>query len=241
VNSTTSNSSEDSAAALEKTPDKKIDTIIIKDREVCFWHHTLFGEWELRCYRTSYSDYWHSYYNRPWWYHQSFYKSYNCHCPYHITFHPNCTYCWFHCDKYSFLNHHNQNKKKNIYNKSYKINSTANKKTQSADGATPEKPEVKGPGKSGGRTKQGTVIVGKKPKQGSTAHIPKIPEKLIIQKQKAAVTGKIPLEKAVSDSLTDSLVLDTTKTESLDTTTIDSTNKILLKPKSGKHRSRRKY
>ena len=240
VNSITSNSSEDSTKVSENTLEKKIDTIVIKDREVCYWHRTFLGKWELRCYRTNYSDYWHSYYNRPWWYHQSFNKTYNCHCPYHITFHPNCTNCWFHCDNFSYFNHHYKYKKKFIHHEG-KSNSTSQQKVSPTNSVPAAKPKMKGPGKSDGRKKQGTIIVGKKPKQGTTTHIPKIPEKLIKQKQKAAIIREIP-----SDNQTDTLLLDTTNvldtTSVLDTTKTDSTKKtILLKPKPGKHRSKRKY
>ncbi len=43
------------------------DTVVIKEREVCYWRRNFFGEWELQCYKSNYSNSWHSYYHRPWW------------------------------------------------------------------------------------------------------------------------------------------------------------------------------
>ncbi len=82
------------------------DTVVVKDREVCYWRRTLIGNWELRCYKSNYSDYWHSYYNRPWWWYGSYGSTFNpyyYHCPYHTYYHPSCEYCWYYSDRYQHV------------------------------------------------------------------------------------------------------------------------------------------
>ncbi len=86
--------------AEDSTGERTRDTVVISERETCYWHRTFFGDWELRCYETNYSDEWYSYYHRPWWYHQSSHYFYDCSCPYHIMYNPHCDYCWYYCNKY---------------------------------------------------------------------------------------------------------------------------------------------
>lgn len=88
--------------AADSTAEGSQDTVVVKEREVCYWHRTFLGDWELRCYETNYSDDWYDYYNRPWWYYQSDYYNYNCSCPYHIVFNPNCEYCRYYCNRYHY-------------------------------------------------------------------------------------------------------------------------------------------
>ncbi len=89
--------------AEDSTGERTTDTVVIKERETCYWHRTFFGDWELRCYETNYSDEWYSYYHRPWWYHQSSHYFYDCSCPYHIMYNPHCDYCWYYCNKYHHM------------------------------------------------------------------------------------------------------------------------------------------
>lgn len=72
----------------------------VREREVCFWERTFWGEWELRCYTTTYPNEWFSYYHRPWWYQGGGWHEqwHGCHCPYHRVFHPRCQYCWYYCN-----------------------------------------------------------------------------------------------------------------------------------------------
>ena len=135
----------DSTAALEGSTGEK-DTVVIKEREVCNWERTFFGDWELRCYESNYSNYWHRYYNRPWWYHSYNYDAYDCHCPYHVFYHPNCEYCWYHCDRYSHYGYGNQ-----IYNPHIQDNSgssTGSISTEST-GKTPVKIQSDDSGRKG--------------------------------------------------------------------------------------------
>ncbi len=94
--------------AVDSTGEPVPDTVVVKERETCYWHRTFFGDWELRCYETNYPDEWYSYYHQPWWYNQSSYYFYDCSCPYHIMFNPHCEYCWYYCNKYHnhFFIHH---------------------------------------------------------------------------------------------------------------------------------------
>jgi hypothetical protein len=63
---------------------KEFDTVIVKDRQICYWHRDFFGNRVLRCYKTYYDTDWYDYYNQPWWY--GSYTGYrpDCDC--------NCTY-----------------------------------------------------------------------------------------------------------------------------------------------------
>lgn len=103
------------------------DTIVIREKEVCRWQRSFFGDWELVCYKTNYTNSYYSYYNRPWWYHGYGYNNSNCACPYHSFYHSNCEYCWYHCDQYHhFFPMHNKNfnKNKNIGSNSGKGNNS---------------------------------------------------------------------------------------------------------------------
>ncbi|MBD3391795.1 MAG: hypothetical protein GF418_07025 [Chitinivibrionales bacterium] len=80
---------------------RQVDTVEIRDREVCYWERDLFGRPRLRCYDTYYDDDWYYYHDYPWWYTDySRYSRYNCHCPYHLHYHPHCRYCWEYCNAY---------------------------------------------------------------------------------------------------------------------------------------------
>lgn len=78
------------------------ETVTIKDREVCYWERDFFGRPRLRCYESYYNDDWHHFHDYPWWYRgRSYYRDYDCHCPYHISYHPTCRLCWRYCDRYA--------------------------------------------------------------------------------------------------------------------------------------------
>jgi hypothetical protein len=92
----------DTVRVVERT-----DTVVVEEREVCYWARDFWGRPELRCYETRYDDDWHRYYHYPWWYSSygdfdyfSRYRHYGCHCPYHTYYHPNCRYCWDRCNHY---------------------------------------------------------------------------------------------------------------------------------------------
>lgn len=232
VNTITNTNAVDSTITSEEKVENKIDTIIIRDREVCYWQRTFFGDMELVCYKTNYSDFWYSYYNRPWWYHQSFLNKYDCHCPYHISFHPNCRNCWFHCDNINNLNHY---KFKHIFiNKKIKPNPNTGIINPNTNTSTTTKSKIKGAGKSGGRIKKGTTFVGQKPKNESTSHIPNIPEKLIKKTQKTSVNNSKKPEDLLTGNKNGDIMIDTTSIDS------SMQKPILLNPKAVKHRSKRK-
>ncbi len=94
-------SSEKDSTSESLTEEQK-DTVIVRDRQTCYWSRNFLGEWELRCYNTYYTDYWYSYSDYPWWYYQSSYDPYfyDCHCPFHSYYHPNCPDCRYYCHRY---------------------------------------------------------------------------------------------------------------------------------------------
>jgi hypothetical protein len=102
-------------ATLESKPEETDSVTVaaqnpVREREVCYWERNFFGRWELNCYRTNYSNNWFSYYNRPWWYHNTFddpdFNPYVCHCPYHLFYNSNCEMCWYYCDRWSSMHQH---------------------------------------------------------------------------------------------------------------------------------------
>ncbi len=82
----------------------RVDTVRVREREVCHWYRDFWGRPELRCYRTHYDADWYHYHNYPWWYDgygvSRLDHGYGCHCPYHRYYHSNCSYCWESCDRY---------------------------------------------------------------------------------------------------------------------------------------------
>ena len=193
------------------------DTIrTLTEREVCYWQRNFFGEWELHCFKTNYSDYWHSYYNRPWWYHQSFVDPHSrYHCPYHRSFHRNCELCWQYCYRNSYLMHHHKYKKGIIKKKTIKKDTSEIKSTSDILNPGTTKPAVQGPGQKGSRIKQGKYIVGKKPFTESTAHIPPIPGNLKKTKLNGTgedtVLGTLPIDSKGEKK--ESVVLDSTESD----------------------------
>ncbi len=78
---------------------RQVDTVQVRDRQVCYWQRDFFGRPVLRCYKTYYDYDWSYYYDYPWWYDDYTYgHSYGCHCPYHSYYHPGCSYCWQYCN-----------------------------------------------------------------------------------------------------------------------------------------------
>jgi hypothetical protein len=65
---------------IPQTRSEKRTTVIVREREYCFWKRDFWGRPELRCF-DSYSDFeWHLYVNTPWWYRSrlSLYDRYGC-------------------------------------------------------------------------------------------------------------------------------------------------------------------
>lgn len=78
------------------------ETVTVKEREVCYWERDLLGRPRLRCYESYYEDEWQFFHDYPWWYRDyTHYYDYDCHCPYHVRYHPTCRYCWYYCDRYA--------------------------------------------------------------------------------------------------------------------------------------------
>jgi len=177
----------DSAGALAAAK----DTVNVKERETCYWEQNFFGEWRLRCYSTNYPDYHHRYYNRPWWY-TGYYSSlndpYECHCPYHVFYHPSCEYCWYYCDRYSHMWNNNNNN----------INDTTGHISSGSTGQVPTIPAKKGSIKSGGGPNSGSTVIIPKPQQKTPSYIPSVPVKKPVDGQ--GTTNKKPDENISGNS-----------------------------------------
>ncbi len=182
----------------DSTIERSKDTVVVKEREMCYWHRTFFGDWELRCYETNYSDNWYSYYHRPWWYQQSSYYMYNCSCPYHISYHAGCDYCWYYCNKYnSYFNHHPHIPGKNTTGTGIVTG------TPVTTGKKQGRPPVRPPGSSGssgkstGVSQQGSsiIVIGEDEQKTKTVTDTKIEKGLYQGKKARPQIHPLPKEK----------------------------------------------
>ena len=186
----------DDSTVVETDSLEEKDTVVIKEREVCYWERTFFGDWELRCYESNYSDYWHRYYNRPWWYRSYNYNAYDCHCPYHTFYHPNCEYCWYYCDNYHHYGYGNHMYIHHIHDSS---GSSTGSMSTGSPGKAPVKMKSVGSGRKGSSSKSKKKPVG--PAPTTSPSVPKknpdggkVPDKKIIN------TGKSPAETETNTS-----------------------------------------
>jgi hypothetical protein len=84
------------------------DTVVISDdrHQVCYWSRNWWGEPELRCYRTYYTNDWVSYYSDPWWYDRYGYGSYGYRsCPSAYYYDPYTGYCRYGRDYQTYYHH----------------------------------------------------------------------------------------------------------------------------------------
>jgi hypothetical protein len=87
----------DSTAPASQTAARTQSQVSQPQHEVCYWTRDWFGEPQLHCYTSYFAGDWDYYYNYPWWYDQSDFIGYNCHCPYHLFYHSDCHLCWQYC------------------------------------------------------------------------------------------------------------------------------------------------
>ncbi len=72
---------------------RKVDTVRVREREVCYWSRDLLGYPVLRCERSNYSRDWHFYHSSPWWYRNDpFWYDYD-RCPRYYYYDPACRCC----------------------------------------------------------------------------------------------------------------------------------------------------
>lgn len=161
------------------------DTVVVTEREVCYWERTFFGDWELRCYDSNYPEYWHRYYNRPWWYRSYNYDPYDCHCPYHVFYHPNCEYCWHYCDRFSY---HGGGY---IYDH-YPHNTSTGSTPTGSPGASPVKGKNVGSGRKGDNKQPDKPVIGPTPNKIIPSSTPTAPVKPVDGGNTS--TGKKPNE-----------------------------------------------
>lgn len=55
---------------------RQVDTVVERDNQHCYWIQNIWGEPELRCDNSYYSQSWYQYNNYPWWYGRNFYDPY---------------------------------------------------------------------------------------------------------------------------------------------------------------------
>lgn len=77
---------------------RRVDTIVTREREVCYWERDLLGYPRLRCYQTYYPRDWYRYNNVPWWYMNDPYWSDYDRCPRLYFYDPNCGCCKYYRD-----------------------------------------------------------------------------------------------------------------------------------------------
>jgi hypothetical protein len=99
--------SEDSTTDTIQQAQSK-DTVVVKEREICYWQRDFFGNRHLRCYTSYYDADWYDYYNQPWWYgsYSSYYRP-DCLCncsrsyysgyPYYNRYDDCDDYCYWYC------------------------------------------------------------------------------------------------------------------------------------------------
>jgi len=54
----------------------QVDTLLAQDNQNCYWTRNMWGQSELRCDNTYYSNNWNTYNNYPWWYDRNIYRNY---------------------------------------------------------------------------------------------------------------------------------------------------------------------
>ena len=81
------------------------DTIVKRDHETCYWTRNLWGEPELRCDNSYYSQDWYLYNDYPWWYHNSpyMYDAYG-RCPQNYYYDESCRSCRYYTDRNNYYN-----------------------------------------------------------------------------------------------------------------------------------------
>lgn len=78
----------------------QIDTIIKKENQHCYWTRNLWGEPELRCDNSYYSQDWYVYNDYPWWYNRDpyMYDAYG-RCPQYFYYDESCRSCRHYTDR----------------------------------------------------------------------------------------------------------------------------------------------
>ena len=84
-----------------RSPDStsaRVDTVRVKEREVCYWSRDLLGYPVLRCDRSYYPRDWYLYHSSPWWYrNDAFWYDYD-RCPRYYYFDPSCGCCRYYTE-----------------------------------------------------------------------------------------------------------------------------------------------
>jgi hypothetical protein len=81
------------------------DTIVKKENQHCYWTRNLWGEPELRCDNSYYSQDWYMYNDYPWWYNRDpyMYDAYG-RCPQYFYYDESCRSCRYYTDRNYYHN-----------------------------------------------------------------------------------------------------------------------------------------
>ena len=76
------------------------DTIVRKENQTCYWTRNLWGEPELRCDNSYYSQDWYLYNDYPWWFNRDpyMYDAYG-RCPQYYYYDETCRSCRYYTDR----------------------------------------------------------------------------------------------------------------------------------------------
>jgi hypothetical protein len=79
------------------------DTIVKSEHETCYWTRNLWGEPELRCDNSYYSQDWYLYNDYPWWYNRDpyMYDAYG-RCPQYYYYDESCRSCRYYTDRNNY-------------------------------------------------------------------------------------------------------------------------------------------
>ncbi|MGB7566337.1 MAG: hypothetical protein WBM07_00640 [Chitinivibrionales bacterium] len=81
------------------------DTIVRKENQTCYWTRNLWGEPELRCDNSFYSQDWYLYNDYPWWFNRDpyMYDAYG-RCPQYYYYDESCRSCRYYTDRNYYNN-----------------------------------------------------------------------------------------------------------------------------------------
>src|SRR5271157_5924794 len=81
------------------------DTVVRKENQTCYWTRNLWGEPELRCDNSYYSQDWYLYNDYPWWFNRDpcMYDAYG-RCPQYYYYDETCRSCRYYTDRNYYNN-----------------------------------------------------------------------------------------------------------------------------------------
>lgn len=86
-------------AVSQADSEARVDTIRVREREVCYWTRDFWGRAVLECEDTWYSRNWYLYQYSPWWYRTDPYWYDYDRCPRYYYYDPSCGCCRYYRDR----------------------------------------------------------------------------------------------------------------------------------------------